>query len=261
MTVITGSALHWGPLWGARARDWAGIEEQQVPTYEAAIDRIDMHPGLRVLEIGCGSGVFLRLAADRGAGVSGIDASEELIELARERVPEADVRVGDMEALPYPDDTFDIVAGFNSFFFATDMVNALRDAGRVARPGAPVIVQVWGDPDRCDLTTVKNALRPFLPNRDEPSGPGLWEPGVLEGMVSAAGLAPAETFAVSWAYTYSDADHLIRAMLSPGLFVPAVEQHGAEAIGAAIVAALAPYRTGAGSYSISNEWHFVIARA
>ena len=51
----------------------------------------------------------------------------------RERVPEADLRLADMEALPFGESSFDLVAGFNSFFFAVDMVAALREASRVAR--------------------------------------------------------------------------------------------------------------------------------
>jgi ubiquinone/menaquinone biosynthesis C-methylase UbiE len=76
--------------------------------------------------------VFLRLAAERGVTVCGLDASEALVEIARSRVPDADVRADDMQFLPY--DLFDFVAGFNSFFFAADMVAALREAGRVAKP-------------------------------------------------------------------------------------------------------------------------------
>jgi ubiquinone/menaquinone biosynthesis C-methylase UbiE len=53
-----------------------------------------------------------------------------------------------MEALPYEDDSFDLVTGFNSFFFATDIVAALREAGCVAKPGAPVVIQVWGPHER-----------------------------------------------------------------------------------------------------------------
>jgi len=86
-------------------------EEQQLPTYEEAIHRAGIRAGQRVLEVGCGSGVFLRAAADRGAEVTGVDASEALIELARERVPEADLRVADMQFLPFEDDSFDVVAG------------------------------------------------------------------------------------------------------------------------------------------------------
>jgi ubiquinone/menaquinone biosynthesis C-methylase UbiE len=110
-----GSAERWGPLWGARPEDWAISEEQHLPTYEAALQRVPLEPGHRVLDVGCGVGTFLRLVADRGAEPFGLDASEALIEIARSRVPEADLRVGDMESLPYDDDAFDLVTGFTSF--------------------------------------------------------------------------------------------------------------------------------------------------
>ena len=146
--TVPGSGARWGPLWGARPRDWALSEDQQTPTYEAALDRVGIEPGQRVLDVGCGVGAFLELVAGRGAIPSGIDASETLIGLARERLPGADLRVGDMEALPHADADFDLVTGFNAFFFANDMVAALREAGRVARPGAPGVMQGWGAHDR-----------------------------------------------------------------------------------------------------------------
>src|SRR4029077_12031773 len=92
-------AAQWGHAWGARARDWEANELQQLPTYEEAIRRVGISEGLRVLELGCGTGVFLRAAANWGAVVYGLDASEALLELARERVPEAELRLGDLEAL------------------------------------------------------------------------------------------------------------------------------------------------------------------
>lgn len=107
------------------------------------------------------SAVFLRLVADRGAEAFGIDASEALIELARSRVPGADLRVGDMESLPYDDDTLDLVTGFTLFFFANDMVAALREAGRVAKPGASVVIQVRGAHERCSLEAMKEIARPY----------------------------------------------------------------------------------------------------
>jgi 2-polyprenyl-3-methyl-5-hydroxy-6-metoxy-1,4-benzoquinol methylase len=79
-TSQSGSARSWGPRWGARADDWAANEELQVPTYAEAIRRVGREAGERVLDVGCGSGVFLRLAADRGARVFGLDASEALSE-------------------------------------------------------------------------------------------------------------------------------------------------------------------------------------
>ena len=92
-------------------------------------------------------------------GVHGIDAAQALVELARLRAPSADVRVGDAEALPYADASFDLVAGFNVFFFASDLVAALREAGRVARAGAPVVAGVWGRPEACDMLRVIGAVR------------------------------------------------------------------------------------------------------
>ena len=168
-----GSAARWGPLWGARPEDWALSEEQQIPTYEEALQRVGLEPGQLVLDVGCGVGVFLRLVAERGAKPFGLDASQALIDVARERVPDAELRVGDMESLPYEGDTFDLVTGFNSFFFANDMVAALREAGRVAKPGAPVVIQVWGPHDRNDLEAMKEIARPFLPPRpaDAPPSP------------------------------------------------------------------------------------------
>src|SRR5919201_3017611 len=153
---VKGSASRWGPLWGARPADWALTEDRQLPTYEAALRRVGLEPGQRVLDIGCGAGAFLRLVAARGGEPHGIDASETLVAFARTRLPDADLRVGEMEDLPWGDDTFDLVTGFNSFFFANDMVAALREAGRVAKPRAPVVIQVWGHPERCDLTAMKS---------------------------------------------------------------------------------------------------------
>jgi ubiquinone/menaquinone biosynthesis C-methylase UbiE len=141
VTASTGSASRWGPLWGARPADWAQSEDQQIPTYEAALERTGIEPTQLVLDVGCGVGAFLRLVAEHGGQAHGIDASGPLIAFARTRLPDADLRVGEMEDLPWDDDTFDLVTGFNSFFFADDMVAALREAGRVARPGAPVVIQ------------------------------------------------------------------------------------------------------------------------
>src|SRR3954449_1278595 len=164
-TQSLGSAERWGPLWGSRPEDWALSEEQQIPGYEAALEYVPLEPGQRVLDIGCGVGTFLRLVADRGAEAFGLDASEALIELARQRVPEADLRVGDMEALPYETDTFDLVTGFTSFFFANDIVAAVREAGRVAKPGAAVLINVWGPHEGNDLEAVKAIIRPYFPPR------------------------------------------------------------------------------------------------
>jgi SAM-dependent methyltransferase len=262
-SVAMGSASRWGPLWGARPADWALSEDLQRPTYEAALERTGLEPGWRVLDIGCGAGSFLRLVADDGAEPSGLDASEGLIAFARARLPQADLRVGEMEELPWDDDSFDLVTGFNSFFFANDMVAALREARRVARPDAPVVIQVWGGHERCDLEAMKQIARPFLPPRppDAPPDPDLSEPGLLRELAAQAGLTPTEEFDTTWAFEYPDAETLGRALVAvAGLALIAGPEREDE-LKTAMIEGLASYRESDGRYRLSNEYHYLLARA
>jgi SAM-dependent methyltransferase len=262
-SASTGSASRWGPLWGARPADWALSEDRQLPTYEAALARTGMTAGSLVLDVGCGVGAFLRLVGERGGVPHGVDASEALVAFARERLPEADVRVGEMEELPWESDTFDLVTGFNSFFFANDMAAALREAGRVAKPGAPVVIQVWGAHERCDLEAMKQLARPFLPPRppDAPQDPDFSQDGVLEALASEAGLKPEQEFDTTWTLEYPDDETLGRAVVAvAGLAVIVGPEHEEE-LRRAIVGGLAPYRQDDGRYRLSNEFRFLIARA
>jgi len=262
-SAATGSASRWGPLWGARPADWALSEDRQVPTYEAALRRVGLQPGQRVLDIGCGVGAFLRLVAERAAEPHGIDASEALIAYARERLPDADVRVGEMEDLPWGDDTFDLVTGFNSFFFANDMVAALREAGRVAKPNAPVVIQVWGAHERCDLEAMKQLARPFLPPRPPgaPPDPDLSRPGKLDALATEAGLTPESEFDTTWALEYPDADTLSRAMVAVAGLATLAGPEREHELKATVVEGLAPYRRADGSFRLANEYHYLIAHA
>ena len=262
-TARNGSAERWGPLWGARPADWALSEDQQVPTYEEALRRVDLMPGQFVLDIGCGVGAFLRLVADRGARAFGLDASEALLEVARTRLPDAELRIGDMEALPYEDDTFDLVTGFNSFFFANDIVAALSEAGRVTKPGAPVVVQVWGSHERNDLEAMKEIVRPFMPPRpaDAPPEPDYSKPGVLEDLAARAGLGPEGAFDATWDYEYPDEDTLRRALVAPAGIATLVGPDQEDAVKDAIVEGLAHRRTPDGSYRLRSQFHYLIARA
>jgi SAM-dependent methyltransferase len=258
-----GSAERWGPLWGARPADWALSEDQQTPTYEAALAQVDLEPGQLVLDIGCGVGAFLRLVTERGARPHGLDASEALLEIAKQRLPQAHLRIGDMEALPYQDDTFDLVTGFNAFFFANDIVAAMREAGRVAKPGAAVVIQVWGPHEHNDLEAMKEIVRPFMPRRpvDAPPEPDYSEPGVLEDLAGQAGLTPRSAFDNSWAFEFPDEDTMRRALLAPAGVALLVGSEREQQFKDALSAGLAKFRASDGSYRLQNEYHFLIARA
>jgi SAM-dependent methyltransferase len=217
----------------------------------------------RLLDVGCGSGYALVLAAKRGAVVSGFDASDGLLRVARSRLPDADLRQGDLEALPYGDDSFDAVTAFNSVQYASDPVLGLREIRRVAAPGSAIAVASWGDPERCEARTVLAAVGALLP--PPPPGAGglfaLATPGALEALVESAGLTAQEALEVATPFLYADVATAIRANLAAGPTRAAVERAGVEAARAALAGALEPFVQPDGSVRIDNVFRVVVARA
>lgn len=265
-----------GAAWSERASSWADLEARQAPVYDEALRRLGAQRGTTVLDVGCGAGTFLRAAADRGARVAGVDAAPGLLDIARTLVPDADLRLGELLALPHPDDTFDVVTGFNAFQFVDDMRAAVREAGRVARPGGLVLIQVWGPPERCDLTVMKDVLRTLRGRRPDGPAPApapapappprsvrapMWQRGVLEAMAESAGLVPRSSFAAVWTIEYTDEATMVEQMLSSGPVAEAARGPGERVARRAILDALEPFRDAAGVYHLTNEWRFVVAEA
>jgi SAM-dependent methyltransferase len=92
--------------------------------------------GQRLLEVGCGTGVFLQALWSTGFDVSGLDASPLMLAVARERLGDkADLHVGKAEHLPFDDNEYDFVALLTVLEFVDDPGQALREAARVARKG------------------------------------------------------------------------------------------------------------------------------
>jgi SAM-dependent methyltransferase len=260
-----GSAGIQGDLWGERARDWAEVMEGWngwgIPLYRQVLERLEVGPGSDLLDVGCGAGRFCRIAADRGARVSGIDATAPFIEIARERIRGGDFRVGDMQALPWPDDSFDVVTGFNSFFFGADLVAALREARRVASPGAEVAMTVFGRADRCESTPMFAALGQLLPGEPGDSGgaPALSEEGVLESIAQEAGLVPREAGYLRVVEDYPDLDTLRRGYLAHGSIVKAARTAGDQRVRDALADGVRALVTTSGRVRIEDEYRYLIA--
>jgi SAM-dependent methyltransferase len=262
-SIATGSATVQGALWGARAQGWAEQELHQRALYEQAIRRLGMGEGTRVLDVGCGSGYFCRLAADRGARISGIDAAEALVDIARERVPEGEFHVGDLQFLPFVDDAFDVVTGFNSFQYAADPVAALAEARRVAVPGGRVFALVWGRQERTELAAILRALRPLLPPApaDAPGPFVLSDEGALDELARIAGLEVTDDGYIEAIFEYRDQETLLRATLASGPAILAIRTSGEDAVRNAAFEATVPFRTADGAYRIETEWRYVTAQA
>jgi SAM-dependent methyltransferase len=250
-------------LWGARARDWADFQEVQVRrVYEAALDRARVGSGTRYLDIGCGAGLAAEIAASRGAAVSGIDAAAELLAIARSRVPLGEFRQGDLEALPFGDQAFDVVTGFNSFQFAGNPAVALGEARRVTKPGGSVGIVTWGKPEGMEAAAAVGALRPLMPP-PPPGAPGpfaLSEESALRKFASDAGLHPVEVLDVECPFVYPDQPTALRALNSSGVAARAIENSSEQAVTEAHAKAIAPYRQPDGSYRIRAAFRCLLAK-
>lgn len=91
--------------------------------------------GRRLLDVGCGTGHQLARFRGRGFEVAGVDGSPAMLDEARAHNPGVDVRQTDVEQLPFPDATFDVILCIEVLRYLPDPVSCVREMGRVLRPG------------------------------------------------------------------------------------------------------------------------------
>jgi SAM-dependent methyltransferase len=252
-----------GQLWGARARDWAEIQEQScLPVYHEVLKRAEVGSTTRYLDVGCGSGMAAGLAADLGADVSGIDASEALLMIAKERVARANFQTSDLEEIPFDDASFDVVTGFNSFQYAGNPVLALGEARRVTKPRGTVAIVTWGNPEGMDAASLVAVLKPLLPP-SPPGAPGpfaLSDESTLREFASSAGLTPTDVFDVDGVLNYPDMDTAVRGMCSAGVAIKAMEHSGEKAVTSAYAAAFARFLQSDGTVRVGASFRCLIAQ-
>ncbi|HLK79504.1 MAG TPA: class I SAM-dependent methyltransferase [Streptosporangiaceae bacterium] len=249
-------------LWGTDPRAWAELAEaHNQPLFEAVLDAAAIATGARLLDVGCGSGLTLVLAKERGAIPAGLDVSPGLLRLAQERLPGADLREGDMESLPYPDATFDAVTGINAFQFAGDPQQALREAARVTRPGGRVVASLFAAPERSRGTVVHQAMSALIPpDRAGDHAPyALSAPGNLEAALAGAGLPVAASGEVVCHWRYTTMDDAIRALLCSAGGARAVEAAGEPEVRDVLKRALARFQEN-GVVTLVNTFRWVAAR-
>jgi ubiquinone/menaquinone biosynthesis C-methylase UbiE len=110
------------------------------------VDAAGVAPGQSVLDVACGTGIVARTAADRLAGdgrVVGVDLNRNMLAVAARKGHGIEWREGDAQDLPFEDDRFDVVLCQSGLMFFPDPTRALREMGRVSKPGGVVAVQVW----------------------------------------------------------------------------------------------------------------------
>lgn len=259
---MMGSTSSQGELWDRAPQDWATLQEpMHRPLWEAMLDEASVRSGTRFLDAGCGGGGASVLAAERGAQVSGVDAASGLIQFARSRVPGGDFRVGDIESLPYEDNTFDVVFAANSVQYAGDRLRTLREFKRVCRAEGHIVAGLFGPPDKVAFRIVFAAVRDALP--EPPSGGGPFElsmPGKLESLFENAGLKVLKSDEVNCPFHYPDFEIFWRAQNSAGPFQAALEATGKDRLRQALKEAIEANRLGDGSIRIQpNLFKSVVA--
>jgi SAM-dependent methyltransferase len=129
---------------GARARTVYGADDIHDFARRAILEALDVGAGDRLLDIGCGGGLLLRDAACHGARVTGLDHSPEMVALARDRAPGAEVLAGEAERLPFADAAFTAVSMSVVFQFLEDPLAVLRECRRVLAAGGRLAVYATG---------------------------------------------------------------------------------------------------------------------
>ncbi len=255
-----------GAAWGHAPTDWACLyEHYAVEAMSAMFAGVGVGTGMDMLDVACGAGMGIRFALGCGARVAGIDAAEGLIAIAQERNPGADIRLGSMFDLPWPDASFDAAVSVNGIWGDCDA--ALREMRRVVKPGGRVAISFWGDGSNgapLDSRPVFKALAELTPavavdgmrktNR-------IAKPGAAEAMLRDAGFEVLERGSRVSVIEWPDDDVAWRAVASCGPAVPSLEHNPPEVVRAAVLAAMAPARNASGMYRYRNDHQYVIARA
>lgn len=128
-------------------------------TVEPTLDAAHVGSGMRMLDVCCGPGMLSAGALKRRAIPVGLDFPD-VVALARRLVPDAEFQAGDAQALPFPDNSFDVVVCGYGVIHVPDPEQAIREMLRVVRPGGRVAISVWDSrPANIAMSLVYGAVR------------------------------------------------------------------------------------------------------
>lgn len=256
-----GSGEQQGELWGRAPADWAELQEDfSIPLWESMLDATGVGVDSSLLDAGCGAGGASFLAQRRGATVTGLDASEGLLRMARRRAPDAVFEVGDLQALPFEDGAFDAVIAASSIQYADDPARAVGELSRVTAPGGRVAVGLFSTPDKVEYRVVFEAIRDALPDPPQGGGPfALSQPGTLEELVSASGMTVTLAEEVDCPFVFPDSESFWKGCLSAGPVQAALELVAATDLRQSLEKAAAPYQQPDGSIRFEVAFRYVSA--
>lgn len=251
-----------GKLWSIAPKYWSQhFEPWFLPMYKKVLGKLDLGEEHLVLDAGCGSGLFSSLAIDTGAEVVGVDASPGLLQVARRRNPHTNFLEEDLEALPFAENSFHVVAGFNSFQYAGKFETALKEAVRVLKPGGRLVIAIWDKPELSDATHVLRSIGSLLP-APPPGAPGpfaLSEDGKMEDELTVAGLRLTYKTSVTCPFIYASLTDGIKSFMGTGPAAAAISNSDRMTVEETIARALQPFQLVDDLHFLQNQFLVFIA--
>jgi SAM-dependent methyltransferase len=156
--------------------DYGRVAMALQPVADRLVARLGDLSGQEILDVATGTGNVALAAVRAGATVVGVDLTPELLAVARDRTDASglrvDYRLGDAEALPVTDASFDVVASVFGVMFAADHQRGADELVRACRPGGTIALVNWV-PDGA-LATFAGLISAALPSPAGAASPGLW---------------------------------------------------------------------------------------
>ncbi|MGR3512495.1 MAG: class I SAM-dependent methyltransferase [Paracoccaceae bacterium] len=151
---------------------WEHLTTQIIP---AIMEQAKVDTDTELLDVACGPGYVAGFAAAKGATARGSDLSESMVELAKSNYPQVAFGLGDAESLPFPDETFDVVAINFGVLHFPDADKALAEAFRILRPGGRLAFTAWSGPENSAIGFAMGAVAEHgTLDVDLPSGPPIF---------------------------------------------------------------------------------------
>jgi len=226
------------------------------PWAREAVELATPRPGERVLDVACGTGIGVRLVAERvapGGGVTGLDIDPAMIAVARSLAPAVssvslDWHCASALEMPFADQTFDLALCLQGLQFFPDRAAGLKEIRRVLKPAGRLVVLVWRAIEYCKG---QYALVQALERRGVDAAAArlpfsLGEPGALRAPVSMAGFRNVDIHIAAKTARFPSARHFIDALACGGPatrhVVAMVPEHERGRLFDEVSAALQPYR-------------------
>jgi len=180
----------------------------------ALLDLVGIESGVRLLDVATGPGYVASLARASGAVALGLDFSTEMVAKANGLFPGVQFQVGDAEALPFAESSFDRVVSNFGLLHVSNPDKAIREARRVLAPGGSFGFTVWASGEAVGFSLLSEAIMEFGQPVCLPDGPNFYQfsdPEYCQEVLQEAGFDECEASVVTMAWRLRSMDDLFPA--------------------------------------------------